>query len=122
MSSNDVLVLVQRLKDLTIARQRINEEEQRIISLLEEALPATTSVPPPVVIADDPVVFSIDDRVRILNETRKSGLGLFLNRGYNSDKDRIATVTSVSGDRVWFITDNGEKTWRKAKNLHKIES
>ena len=122
MSSNNVLVLVQRLKDLTIARQRINEEEQRIITLLEEALPATTSVPPPVVIADDPVVYSKDDRVRILNETRKSGLGLFLNRGYNSDKDRIATVTSVSGDRVWFITDNGEKTWRKAKNLHKIES
>jgi hypothetical protein len=121
MSNNDIQQLLKRLKELQL-------EEQKIISALEEALssgtlrsPASPAVPSVVIEDNSPRSIKIGDRVRILNETRKSGLGLILGTNYNSDQDRLATVYDVVGKRIYFQTDNGQKTWRYAKNLHRIE-
>jgi hypothetical protein len=121
MSDDKIHRLLQRLKELKI-------EEQQIISSLEEALfpgslrsPTSVSVPSVVIEDNSPHPIKKGDRVRILNETRKSGLGLFLGANYNSDQDRLATVYDIVGKRIYFETDNGQRTWRYEKNLHRIE-
>ena len=60
--------------------------------------------------------FEVGDRIYILNSIRKPAI--WDNRKeWRESKARHATVTKVSGQKVFFTTDNGVRTWRKASNL-----
>jgi len=54
------------------------------------------------------------DRVYITSRIRRPVFAPTTWTGYN---ERRATVTKVDGERVFFTTDNGTKTWRASKNI-----
>lgn len=55
-------------------------------------------------------------RVIILNVIR-TPRGRTNDPHFNPARERHATVTHVTGQQVWFLTDNGTETWRKGHNL-----
>jgi len=63
------------------------------------------------------------DRVYVNNRVKKPSSG-WINpengEEWTASKERHATVTRVTGDRVYIVTDNGVHTWRASKNLGKI--
>lgn len=58
--------------------------------------------------------YQVGDRVYVTNRIRKP---VFAPASWTGFKERHATVTSVDGEKVFFETDNGTRTWRVAKNL-----
>ena len=57
------------------------------------------------------------DRVRITNRVLRPAN---FQSAWDSDaveRERNATVTHTTSNQVWFITDNGTKTWRAHNNL-----
>jgi hypothetical protein len=67
---------------------------------------------------DDTAAYRTGDRVYITNRVARP---ILPSRDWNIHDERRATVTRVTRDRVYFRTDNGTSTWRKAKNLRPIE-
>jgi hypothetical protein len=60
------------------------------------------------------------DRIRIKNQVKKP-----VNWGedfWEYQQARVATVTFVTNDRIYFVTDNGIKTWRAPHNVERILS
>ena len=57
--------------------------------------------------------FTVNERVYITNHVTP-----IYKKATSSD--RKAIVTKVSGPRYFLKTDNGRKTWRLLKNLHKL--
>jgi hypothetical protein len=58
------------------------------------------------------------DRIRIKNQVKKPAhWGEDL---WEYQQARIATVTFVTADRIYFVTDNGIKTWRAPHNVERI--
>jgi hypothetical protein len=58
------------------------------------------------------------DRIRIKNQVKKPA-----NWGrdfWEYKQARIATVTFVTVDRIYFVTDNGIRTWRAPHNVERI--
>jgi hypothetical protein len=60
------------------------------------------------------------DRVRITNLVRKP-TNWPEAVAWDHRQATRATVTQVAADRVYFVTDNGVKTWRALRNLRKLE-
>lgn len=58
----------------------------------------------------------VGSRVKITNKVRAP-----FGRQLSTTEDGLATVYKVNGERVYFVTDKGYKTWRNARNLKKIE-
>ena len=105
MSNQSVDKLIQELKKIRI-------QETKIVSQLEEARSRETcrALQAPT-ITTNPNPFEKGDRVKIINKVR-------LPKGRTAtNDDRLAVVTVVEGDKVYFTTNNGTKTWRLHKNL-----
>jgi hypothetical protein len=69
------------------------------------AAPESTTTPPT-------TNFEIGDKVVITNKIKPRS-----NRHVVNEKDRIAIVTRVTDERVFFRTLNGNQTWRAPHNL-----
>ena len=109
MKNLSVDQLIQKLKQIRI-------QETEVLEQLEEARAReTTSRSPQVPPATaDPNLFEEGDQIRITNKVR-------LPRGRAvTDGDRLAVVTDIQGDKVYFITNNGTKTWRLFKNIRTV--
>jgi hypothetical protein len=110
MSDLSVSDLIKKLQDIRI-------EEDKIIQLLERALLADidikTSTDDVARIEDAPDTvrtFKKKDRVFITNLPARKTLALGFTRA-TTDQDRTATVVDLSGDRIYVITDNKDRTW-----------
>jgi hypothetical protein len=63
--------------------------------------------------------FENGDRVRVTNQVRKpANWGTDL---WNYHQAKTATVTFTTTDRIYFVTDNGIKTWRSPRNIAHID-
>ena len=103
MKNQSVDQLIQELKKIRI-------QETQVLNQLEVARARETSV------IADPNPFKEGDQIRITNRIR-------LTRGRTvTDGDRLAVVTDIQGDKVYFITKNGTKTWRLHKNVRTVKS
>lgn len=58
----------------------------------------------------------VGSRVQITNKVRAP-----FGRQQTTADDRNATVYRINGDKVYFVTDRGLKTWRVKQNLRKID-
>jgi hypothetical protein len=63
--------------------------------------------------------FDKGDRVRVKNQVKKPNN--WGNDVWNYQQARVATVIFTTTDRVYFVTDNGIRTWRAPHNLERIE-
>ena len=106
MRNQSVDQLIQKLKKIRI-------QETQVLNQLEEARAreTTDSLPRVHTLHTDHNPFEKGDRVKIFNKIRLPG-----GRTPTND-DRIAIVTNVVEDKVYFTTLNGTKTWRLHKNL-----
>ena len=106
MKNQSVDQLIQKLKEIRI-------QETQVLDQLEEARVRETrdnaSQAPILHVDHNP--FEKGDRVKISNKIRLPG-GRTPTNG-----DRIAVVTDVVEDKVYFTTLNGTKTLRLYKNL-----
>ena len=133
----DFPALLSRLRELHIEIGNLRVEEETIITTIEEIHNNTSNqknhqlqVVQPNTISprstdsnkkkiinknNKPYRFKSGDRVRIKN--------LKINDS-TSEGDILAKVTKVSllSDRIYFITDNGNSTYRASKNLELIDS
>ena len=144
MTNNELYDLIQQLNGLQIELTELNKQQtdigvqqRRIITSIESALneavrppdrvihlvsqtaqtaqPRSSPRPSPNVIPSDVTSYKPRDKVRIINIPKK------LKNGHiTTEQDRLATVVSISGDRVQLITDNGANTWRITKNIRKL--
>jgi hypothetical protein len=124
MSNARISELIQRLKDIRL-------QEAQVIAEIESDLNQGTSIPGTVVSASTPFTTSPDpnksfmpgDRVLITNKINKKSKTSkpVLNTPASQNRDRLATVISVAGDRVHLITDSGISTWRIPKNITLIQ-
>jgi hypothetical protein len=64
--------------------------------------------------------FDKGDRVRVKNQVKKPNN--WGNDVWNYQQAKVATVIFTTTDRVYFVTDNGIRTWRAPHNLERIES
>jgi hypothetical protein len=63
--------------------------------------------------------FEKGDRVRVTNQVKKpANWGTDL---WNYHQAKTATVTFTTTDRIYFVTDNGIKTWRSPRNIAHID-
>jgi hypothetical protein len=60
------------------------------------------------------------DRVRVTNAVRRPA-SWPEKVAWDEKQAKRGTVTQVTTDRVYFVTDNGIKTWRAPRNLRKLE-
>ena len=63
--------------------------------------------------------FRIGDRVHILNKIKKPANWNNV-RQWLEVEAKTAVVTLVRDEQVFFITDNGVKTWRAPNNLRRL--
>ena len=97
MRNKSVDELIQELKIIRI-------QETQILNQHEEARTRETS-------DRSPNPFKEGDHIKVTNNVR-------LPRGRTvTDGDRLAVVTDIQGDKVYFTTSNGTKTWRLRKNI-----
>jgi hypothetical protein len=116
MEDNRVDGLIEQVRALTIQvqelQQKLRRRDNSPSSRQRNKASETTGTDKP--------KFKAGDRVRILNQVKKptswDGLQEWL-----SSRAKTATVTSTSGQRVFFTTDNGISTWRSPRNLVLIE-
>ena len=109
-----------RLERLSLRQERLSVEQARIsaeqatlgaeqAALVAEATLLTTGTSHRIITPSPPHLFQVGDTVRIKN-------ALTLLRS-----DLVATVTKIRGNRVYFTTVSGIKTWRAPNNLSLIE-
>ena len=106
MSNQSVDQLIQKLKKIRI-------QETQVLNQIEEARlrETTDSLHQVPIVHPGHNPFKKGDRVKISNKIRLPG-----GRTPTND-DRVAVVTDVVKDKVYFTTFNGTKTWRLYKNL-----
>ena len=63
--------------------------------------------------------FARGDRVRVLNKFKKPATWNN-SRQWSEAEARLATVTVVRPEQVFFTTDNGINTWRAPNNLRRL--
>ena len=105
MSNQTVDQLIQKLKE-------IRKQETKVLDQLEKARSQEThrALQAPT-INTNPNIFKKGDEVNITNKIR-------LPKGRTvTSNDRLAVVSNTRGDKVYFTTNNGTKTWRLYKNL-----
>jgi len=102
-TENDALTnaIIARLEQLTLQQRELVAEIRAINGGRNPSPPDTPNarVPPT-------STFEVGDVVRIRNGRRSIPLD-----------DRIATVTRVTEERVYFLTTGGIRTWRAPGNL-----
>ena len=67
----------------------------------------------------DVVALSRGDRIRITKRVRQPAkwrTGVV----WDEVRERTATVTRVTRDKIHFVTDNGTRTWRAHNNVRRI--
>ena len=63
--------------------------------------------------------FARGDRVRVLNKFKKPATWNN-SRQWSEAEAKLATVTTVREEQVFFVTDNGINTWRAPNNLRRL--
>jgi hypothetical protein len=63
--------------------------------------------------------FKIGDRVRVKNRVCKP-TNWPIDRHWSKPLERLATVTRITTERIYFTTDNGSLSWRHPKNTTRI--
>ena len=58
--------------------------------------------------------YNIGTRIYISNRIRRP---VFASNSWTAVRERQATITKIVGDRVYYVTDNGTKTWRLTQNV-----
>jgi hypothetical protein len=108
MERKQIHDLIQELKDLHL-------REAEIISLLDKTNAGLTAQ------RGDTVDHGLEkgDRVKVKNQVKKPAN--WGNDTWNYQQARVATVTFTTADRIYFVTDNGIKTWRSPRNLERLE-
>jgi hypothetical protein len=115
MSDDRISELIKELKELRV-------REAIIIASLEEAnnqniaQGATAGVAQATSTRNFPTDFVVGERVRITNQVRKP-VDWCEDFVWSEQDAKRATVTKVTPDRVYFVTDNGIRTWRMPSNL-----
>jgi len=108
MEDDRIKELIDQIRILTL---RIQDVERA----LDHTGPATSRAE-----ETDLPEFQVGDCVRILNSIKKPAF--WDNRKeWQESEARRATVTKISGQKVFFTTDNGVRTWRKASNLRTVD-
>jgi hypothetical protein len=105
MQDKTVSELINELKALRL-------RETQIIASLERASERETTE------RETHHAYSRGDRIKINNKIKKP-----VNWGddpWDYRQARVATITQVTVDRVYFVTDNGVNTWRAPKNIQKL--
>lgn len=121
--------LTQKLQNLTIQEATLHKQLERLHNEIEQVRNK---------IRDSPTAYrtnatsakvtktKIEDRVKILNPTK---ITTVQNQNW-LDRERTATITKITDiseksatitERYNLLTDNGNTTWRKAKNVQRIE-
>jgi hypothetical protein len=60
------------------------------------------------------------DRIRITNQVKKP-LSWDTSITFNQQQAKLATVTAVVNNRIYFTTDNGIHTWRSRRNILQLQ-
>ena len=105
MSNRTVDQLIQKLKEIRIQETKVLDQLEKARSQeTHRALQAPT-------INTNSNIFKKGDEVNITNKIR-------LPKGRTvTSNDHLAVVSNTRGDKVYFTTNNGTKTWRLYKNL-----
>ena len=108
---SDVQSLINKLKELDLKSKQINKERQQVIAQLEEATVTEG-------IQTDPR-FEPGDRVKVRNGVQRPGNA---SASWTREKEEHGTVLKYDREKekVWYINDNGTRTWRLEKNLEKL--
>ena len=112
MEDDRVDELIEHVRRLTIQVQSLERELRRRDSLS----PSLRSVDESIVSRS---VFTVGDRVRILNSIKKPATW-DNTKTWSEGAAKVATVTKVRATQIFFTTDNGVSTWRAPNNLQKI--
>ena len=103
-----------RIDTLIEELQQLQVRETDLLQQLEAAYRQPDEAPATPGSRRRPARCHVGDRVHITNHIRRP---VFAPASWTGFKERHATVTSVDGEKVFFETDNGTRTWRAAKNL-----
>ena len=103
MTELDVNTLIKELQALKLRVARLERENK------ESAEQRTTTNNE----------LAVGDRVIIKNRTHKPK-NWPPEKDWSDKKERIATVTKITVNQVYFTTDNGTRTWRAPHNLNTI--
>ena len=107
--------LIEQVRSLTIQVESLKQELRRRGS---SPPPLSTTLSAEIGTTDSS--FKVGDRVRILNRFNKT-VAWNNNRRWSEAEAKTATVTQVRTEQIFFVTDNGVKTWRAPNNLRKLE-
>ena len=66
------------------------------------------------------VFLSVGDKIIILNPVNKPR-NWEEGRHWDGGEARLATITRLEGDKVYFSTDNGVNTWRHRRNVKRLQ-
>ncbi len=106
MKTDQVALLIQELRSLKL-------RESLLLDELEVASGRSSSN------ARASSTLSVGDRIRVRNLIRKPS---DWTRPWKTSISRLATITAVQNDRVYFITDNGLETGRAMKNVERLNT
>ena len=105
MSNQTVDRLIQKLNEIRIQETKVLDQLEKARSQeAHRALQAPT-------INTNPNIFKKGDEVNITKKIRLP------NGRTVTSNDRLAIVSNTRGEKVYFTTNNGTKTWRLYKNL-----
>jgi hypothetical protein len=113
MSEDRVERLIQQVQALQLEVTNIQQELKQH-NRCQQASP-TTSPSHPTVTHN---LLQPGDRVRILNQVKKTR-SWDTTREFIHQQAKLATVTAVVNNRIYFTTDNGIHTWRSRRNIIK---
>jgi hypothetical protein len=109
MERKQIHELIKELKELHL-------REAEIIAIIDETNAVRTDQRSETVDHE----FEKGDRVKVKNQVKKPAN--WGNDTWNYQQARVATVTFTTTDRIYFVTDNGIKTWRSPRNLELFEN
>ena len=95
--------LTEELKNLQLRVQQVEQE----LTIRREIVPTSPSFG----------TFTRGNRVKVVNKIKRPATWSKPWGFQESLNERNATVTHRVKNQVWFVTDNGTKTWRAPNNL-----
>ena len=110
MSASEINAIVKRIKELDIQEVHRRQERSRLVARLELATKNKR---------DTKSFFAPGDKIKVRNAVKRPSTA---GSQWTKDKERRGEVESyeTESDKVWYITENGTRTWRLAKNVKKI--
>jgi hypothetical protein len=112
--NNDIDELIRELRELRVRTAHVINRLEAARNRNRATGAAETTPPLPL------RVFAVGDRVQIDNEIRQPK-NWPNNIRWDPFAARKATVTKVTGDRVHFVDDTGNRTWRLPSNLSHLQ-